>query len=175
MRLKTAGLILLALCLPVCRGQTAPCRVTGTLELRSFRSRVLNNTRYLRIWLPPHYHEAHNRNRRYPVLYLNDGQDVFDACTSIFNRQEWHADETATELIRAGQIPPLIIVGIDNAGRRDRPREYLPYPDDTLQPAVPIVDGKRYPEFLFDEVIPFIHREYRTRNDANSVYLGGSS
>jgi predicted alpha/beta superfamily hydrolase len=175
MRSKTAGLILLTLWLPVCRAQTAACEVTGALELRTFSSRVFHNTRYLRVWLPPHYREAQNRRRRYPVLYLNDGQDIFNACTSIFNRQEWHADETATELIRAGKIPQLIIVGVDNAGKRDRPREYLPYPDDTLQPSVPIVDGKRYPEFLFDEVIPFIDREYRTNRDPASVYLGGSS
>jgi predicted alpha/beta superfamily hydrolase len=110
-----------------------------------------------------------------PVMYLNDGQNLFDACTSIFNALEWRVDEAATALIRSGKIPALIIVGIDNAGKRDRPREYLPYPDDTLTPPVLDVRGKDYPKFLLDEVMPFINREYRTDPDPARTGLGGSS
>lgn len=90
----------------------------------------------LRIWLPPGYNSPDQHSERYPVMYLNDGQDLFDACTSIFNAQEWRVDETATALIQNGKIPALIIVGIDNAGKGDRPKEYLPFPDDTLRPSV---------------------------------------
>ena len=65
------------------------------------------------------------RARHYPVFYLNDGQNLFDPATSYIG-VDWQADEAADRLIREGRIPPLIIVGIDNA-QKDRPREYLPY------------------------------------------------
>lgn len=156
-------------------GEPPRCSVVGDLEVRPFTSRVFHNTRMLRVWLPPGYHDPGQRSERYPVLYLNDGQNLFDACTSAFNAQEWSADETATELIRAGSIPALIIVGIDNAGKKDRPNEYLPFPDDTLKPVMPKVHGKDYPKFLLDEVLPFINREYRTDLDPAKTGLGGSS
>jgi predicted alpha/beta superfamily hydrolase len=159
----------------VAKQEIPHCSVVGDLEVRPFTSKVFHDTRMLRVWLPPGYRSPDHRSERYPVLYLNDGQDLFDACTSIFNRQEWGVDETATELIRSGKVPALIIVGIDNAGKRDRPQEYLPFPDDTLRPAVPRVHGKDYPRFLVDEVMPFINREYRTDPDPANTGLGGSS
>src|SRR2546423_1000740 len=118
--------------IPIAAQDNSDCSVTGELDLRQLTSQVFHNTRTLRVWLPPGYHAADAQNRRYPVLYLNDGQNLFDACTSIFNHQEWRVDETANELIRGGKVPPLIVVGIDNAGGRDRAREYLPYADDSL-------------------------------------------
>ncbi len=151
------------------------CSVAGDLVVRPFTSRVFHNTRMLRVWLPPGYKNPDQRGERYPVMYLNDGQDLFDACTSNFNSREWRVDETATALIQSGKIPALIIVGIDNAGKRDRPKEYLPFPDDTLEPPVPSVRGKDYPKFLLEEVMPFINREYRTDLDPAKTGLGGSS
>src|SRR5580693_1086683 len=156
------------------REQKPKCSVAGHLVLEPLASRVFGNTRMLRVWLPPGY-ESENHAKRYPVLYLNDGQNLFDACTSIFSSDEWQADETATALIQSGKIPPLIIVGIDNAGKRDRPKEYLPFPDDTLKPPVLGVRGKDYPKFLLDEAMPFINREYRTDPDPAKTGLGGSS
>lgn len=129
----------------------------------------------LRVWLPEGYKNSENRDKRYPVLYLNDGQDLFDACTSVFNAQEWQVDEAATDLIRRKKVRPLIIVGIDNAGKTDRPKEYLPFPDETLKPALHEVHGEDYPRFLLDEVVPFVNREYRTDTDPASMGLGGSS
>jgi len=64
----------------------------------------------LRVWLPPGYGSPEHAAERYPVLYLNDGQDLFDACTSLFNSEEWGVDETTTALIQHGKIPPVIIV-----------------------------------------------------------------
>jgi predicted alpha/beta superfamily hydrolase len=147
------------------------CSVVGNLQIVPFTSGVFHNTRMLRVWLPPGYDAE--PSRRYPVLYLNDGQNLFDACTSIFSSDEWGVDETATALIENGKIPPIIIVGIDNAGKRDRPKEYLPFPDETLQPPTPDVYGKDYPTFLLEEVMPFIDRTYRT--DPASIGIGGSS
>ncbi len=94
---------------------------TGDLRLHEFRSRIFRNTRFLRVWLPPGYDDSENSVRRYPVLYLNDGQNLFEPATS-FTGVEWQVDETAERLIREGQVPPMIIVGIDNAGKERIPR-----------------------------------------------------
>jgi len=86
----------------------------GDLRLHEFRSRFFRNTRFLRVWLPPGYDDAENSIKFYPVLYLNDGQNLFEPSTS-FTGVEWQVDETAERLIREGQIPPMIVVEIDNA------------------------------------------------------------
>ncbi len=156
------------------REQKPKCSVAGHLVLEPLASRVFGNTRMLRVWLPPGY-ESENHAKRYPVLYLNDGQNLFDACTSIFSSDEWQADETATALIESGKIPPMIIVGIDNAGKRDRPKEYLPFPDETLTPATPDVHGKEYPRFLLEEVIPLVSKNFRTDDSPDKTGIGGSS
>src|SRR5579872_3208738 len=99
--------------------------VTGDLRLYEFHSRVFHNTRFLRVWLPPGYDDPENAERHYPVLYLNDGQNLFEAATS-FTGVEWQVDETADRLIREGIIAPMMIVGLDNGGK-DRIREYMPH------------------------------------------------
>src|ERR1700690_789588 len=86
---------------------------TGDLRLHEFRSRIFRNTRFLRVWLPPGYDDAENYDRRYPVLYLNDGQNLFETSTA-FAGVEWQVDETADRLIREAAVPPMIIVGMDN-------------------------------------------------------------
>lgn len=144
---------------------------TGDLRLHEFRSHVFRNTRFLRVWLPPGYDDPANADRHYPVLYLNDGQNLFEAATS-FTGVEWQVDETADRLIREGMVPPLIIVGIDNSGK-DRLREYMPH--RSLHSMTLRVYGTRYPTFLFKEVIPFIARNYRVANDPSNTGLGGSS
>lgn len=144
---------------------------TGDLRLHEFRSRVFRNTRFLRVWLPPGYDDAENAGRHYPVLYLNDGQNLFEAATS-FTGVEWQADETADRLIREGSIPPLIIVGIDNTGK-DRIREYMPY--RSMNPMMLRVQGRHYPDFLMKEVMPFVGRNYRVATGAENTGLGGSS
>jgi predicted alpha/beta superfamily hydrolase len=149
--------------------------VIGNVQFLQLRSHVFGNTRTLRVWLPPGYADQRNKRTRFPVLYLNDGQDLFDACTSTYSGLEWRADETATRLVREGKIRPLIIVGIDNAGRRGRAREYLPFPDETLRPPVPHVAGKVYPQFLITEVMPLINRTYRTDPRPANTGIGGSS
>jgi predicted alpha/beta superfamily hydrolase len=144
---------------------------TGDLRLHEFHSRVFRNTRYLRVWLPPEYDDQTNASCRYPVLYLNDGQNLFEAAVS-FTGVEWQVDETAHRLIREGLVPAMIIVGLDNAGK-DRIREYLPH--RSLQPMILRVEGNRYPNFLVNEVMPFIARNYRVAAGAENTGLGGSS
>src|SRR5215469_11733679 len=143
----------------------------GDLRLHEFRSRFFRNTRFLRVWLPPEYDAPENSATRYPVFYLNDGQNLFEPSIS-FTGVEWQVDETAERLITQDQIPPMIIVGIDNAGK-DRFREYMPH--RSLNPMMLRVQGNRYPNFLIKEVMPFIARNYRVASGPENTGLGGSS
>jgi predicted alpha/beta superfamily hydrolase len=148
-----------------------PTSVVGDLRLHEFSSRVYRNTRMLRVWLPTDYTAPENAMRHYPVFYLNDGQNLFDPATA-FAGVDWQADETADRLIREGKIAPLIVVGIDNA-QGDRIREFLPY--RSFNPPVLRPQGKRYPEFLMNEVMPFIYERYRIARGPENTGLGGSS
>jgi predicted alpha/beta superfamily hydrolase len=145
--------------------------IVGDLRLHEFPSRIFHNQRLLRIWLPPRYDADENQNRRYPVFYLNDGQNLFDSSTS-FTGVEWQIDQTADRLIRQEVIRPMIFVGIDNA-REQRLREYLPY--RSISPAVLRPLGVRYPDFLAREVMPFVAQRYRVARGPENTGLGGSS
>jgi predicted alpha/beta superfamily hydrolase len=145
------------------------------LRLHEFTSRTFGNTRTLRVLVPQGYDAAENRGRRYPVLYLNDGQNLFDVSTSVLNPLEWRVDETVDSLTAARRIPPVIIVGIDNAGRRGRFREYFPWVDQYLDPPETDPQGTRYPDFLVDEVLPFVEARYRVARDPRMRGIGGSS
>src|ERR1700686_5315665 len=144
---------------------------TGDLRLHEFYSRISRNTRFLRVWLPPGYDDLANSSRRYPVLYLNDGQNLFEAATS-FTGVEWQVDETSDRLIREGAIAPLIIVGLDNGGE-DRMREYMPY--RSMQLTRLRVQRSRYPNFLLKEVMSFVARNYPLAAGPENTGLGGSS
>jgi predicted alpha/beta superfamily hydrolase len=144
---------------------------TGDLRLHEFRSRIFRNSRFLRVWLPPGYDDAANHTTFYPVLYLNDGQNLFESA-SAFGGVEWQVDETADRLIGEGVVPPMIIVGIDNTGR-DRLREYMPH--RSMHPMMLRVQGKYYPDFLVKEVMPFVEQKYRVATRPEDTGLGGSS
>ena len=109
------------------------------------------------------------------MLYLNDGQNLFDAATSTFTGREWRVDETVRELTATGSIPPIVVVGIDHGGRRERFREYFPWVDRFLDPPEPDPQGARYPAFLVDEVIPFVEARYRVAREPEQRGIGGSS
>ncbi|MGC2183992.1 MAG: alpha/beta hydrolase-fold protein [Terriglobales bacterium] len=145
--------------------------LAGELRLHELQSRIFRNTRQLRVWSPPGYSAPENQGRHYPVFYLNDGQNLFDPATAYIGI-DWQADEAADRLIREGRIPPLIIVGIDNA-QKDRPREYLPY--RSFHPPIMRPQGKRYPDFLLNEVMPFVYQHYRIARGPENTGLGGSS
>ena len=152
-----------------------PAPVAGDLRVHEFRSRVFGNTRNLRVLVPDGYDAAAQRERRYPVLYLNDGQNLFDAATAVLNPLEWRVDETLRDLTASATVPPMVVVGIDNAGRRNRFKEYFPWVDEFLSPPEPDPQGTRYPDFLVDEVLPFIEARYRVSRDAAGRGIGGSS
>jgi predicted alpha/beta superfamily hydrolase len=155
---------------PVVAVVAAPI-VAGQLRIHQFKSKIFGNKRMLRVWLPPAYDAPENRGRRYPVLYLNDGQNLFEASTS-YTGVEWQVDESAARLIHEGRIAPLIVVGIDNA-QGERMREYVPYRSADIPEKR--VEGKQYPEFLLKEVFPYVARRYRVARGAENTGLGGSS
>jgi enterochelin esterase-like enzyme len=152
-------------------GNESSLELGGELRLHELQSRVFRNTRMLRVWLPPGYSAPENQGRHYPVFYLNDGQNLFDPATAYIG-VDWQADEAAACLIRENRIPPLILVGIDNA-QKDRAREYLPY--RSFNPPVMRPLGKRYPDFLLHEVMPFLYQHYRISRGPENTGLGGSS
>jgi predicted alpha/beta superfamily hydrolase len=144
--------------------------ITGDVRTHDhFRSQRLGNERKLLVWLPPGYET--DANNRYPVLYLHDGQNVFDAATSFAG--EWRADEAATRLIEQHKIEPIIIVAIENAGAA-RIAEYTPTADATCGAGAG-GKGEAYAKFLIEEVKPFVDRTYRTQGDRDHTAVGGSS
>lgn len=147
--------------------------VVADLRLHKFKSDVFGNTRTLRVLVPPRYNR--DRNKKYPVLYLNDGQNLFHVRTAQSKWSEWGVDETYKDLLAYREIEPIIIVGIDNAGKSGRANEYLPYYDKYLTPPLPNPQGENYPQFITDEVMPFIEGKYRVKKGAEFTGLGGAS
>ncbi len=131
-----------------------------------FPSEHLGNTRTLSVYLPPGYGD--DPDRRYPVFYLHDGQNLFDPATA-FGGVPWAADETAERLIRAGAIEPVILVGVANTDRRLE--EYGPRAVRRRMPGPDFA----YARFLVGEVKPFIDRTYATKPGREHTAGGGSS
>jgi len=132
-----------------------------------FRSRFLRNQRDLIVYTPPCYDDQ--PARRFPALYLHDGQNLFDGATSFIPGQDWHVGQTADSCINSGAIEPLIIVGMYNT--KARIREYTP----THVPKLGGGRADRYAKFLLQEVKPFIESEYRTLSGPKQTGMGGSS
>ncbi|HEY3929629.1 MAG TPA: alpha/beta hydrolase-fold protein [Candidatus Koribacter sp.] len=147
--------------------------VTGDVEIVPFTSKIFGNTRNLRILLPPGYRVMQNRHSRYPVMYMQDGQNLYDVATTPFG-QEWQVDETIQLLWSEKKIAPMIIVGIDNAGEK-RAEEYLPYRDEKFSPQVTQPRAADYARFLIEEVMPYVEQHYRVKTGPENTGLGGSS
>ena len=143
--------------------------VLGELEIITINSKVFRNIRNLRVWLPANYFAPVNRNKHYPVLYMQDGQNLFDEATAFHH--EWKFDETVQFLTGSMLIHPMIVVGIDNTPRGGN--EYLPYPDADNE--TQDVHGKQYGDFVINEVMPLIQKKYRVLLGAHNTGLGGSS
>src|SRR5271166_6986063 len=150
--------------------------VIGILEIVPFYSKTFHNTRMLRVWLPANYLSPFNAHRSYPVMYMQDAQNLFDEATS--SAGEWHVDETVEHLVGSFKIPPMIVVGIDNAGDK-RGSEYLPYYDPHNKqygtPDEKDLRGKDYATFLLTEVMPFVEKRYRCSLGVMNTGIGGSS
>jgi enterochelin esterase-like enzyme len=132
-----------------------------------FRSRFLRNQRDLIVYVPPGYDEQ--PQRRFPVLYLHDGQNLFDRGTA-FGGQDWNVHGAADSLIQAGSLEPIIIVGVYNTGK-SRIYEYTP----TKVPKLGGGRADRYAKFLLQEVMPFVNQQYRALPEPSQTGIGGSS
>jgi predicted alpha/beta superfamily hydrolase len=171
------ALTFIILCLSAAAStQAADCEstVNGDLRIHPLTSRIFNNTRSIRVLLPPGYDAPENKSKRYPVLYMLDGQNLFDACLSDVSHAEWQLDETVYRLIREKAIPEMIVVGVDHMGVK-RAYEFLPYRDTLGNPDMEEPAGKRFPDFLATEVLPFVDEQYRTLTGHDNTGVGGSS
>jgi predicted alpha/beta superfamily hydrolase len=152
---------------------SAHAPVTPTLPARvnlhpQFHSRFLPDDRDVTVYVPPQYEQQ--PERRFPVLYLHDGQNLFDPGTSFVPGRTWSVAETADEIIRAGAVQPLIIVGIANTGDR-RLAEYTPVPDWKMGGG----EADKYGRLITEELMPYIHANYRTLHGREHTGMGGSS
>jgi len=135
---------------------------------RGFESRYLPDKRDVIVYLPPGYDRE--PGRAYPVLYMQDGQNLFDPRTSYIPGQTWRVREQADAAIREGAVEPLVIVGIYNTGDR-RLAEYTPERDWQMGGG----EANSYGLLLTRELMPWIARRYRVRTEREATGLGGSS
>ncbi len=135
-----------------------------TILNNAFLIPQLGRTRRIWIYLPPSYQTS---TRRFPVLYLQDGQNLFDRATSFSG--EWEVDETLNRLAAAGD-GGCIVVGIDNDGAQ-RLNEYSAWNN----PAYGGGEADRYTRFIVETLKPYIDANYRTQPDRLSTGIGGSS
>lgn len=169
---KTTTIILSALSL-VCCSSPESC-VVGNLDIyEDFQSQHVA-PRTVRVWTPADY----DPEQKYEVIYMHDGQNLFDASIT-WNQQEWGVDECITTLLAAGGIRPCIVVGVDNISEI-RYEEY--YPSAICSEIAPGVLpeefkplGDEYLRFLVEEVKPFIDSNYSTLTDASHTFVAGSS
>ena len=147
---------------PVVKKHSASVHVT--IPDTAFYMPQLKRTRRIWVYLPPGYRAS---GRTYPVLYMHDGQNLFDNATSYAG--EWGIDEFLDSIARR-HGKEVIVVGIDN-GLGKRMNEYNPYSFQQFGPG----EGDRYVDFLVKTLKPYIDRHYRTRSDKANTFIAGSS
>jgi predicted alpha/beta superfamily hydrolase len=134
--------------------------IVGTVKYQTgLQGDGLKYPRDLIVWLPPSY--GKEPTRRFPVLYMHDGQNIIDPSTSFIG-YDWRIDEMADSLIRTGAMQEIIVVGINNSP--DRMPEYS---DTDL--------GRSYARFVVHTVKPLIDSLYRTIPDRSHTAVMGSS
>lgn len=142
--------------------------LNGSFRIHSsFRSKFLKHDRDVIVYLPPGYDDS--PQLRYPVCYMHDGQNLFDPATA-FGGTDWQLHRIAEDLIRKGEISPLIIVGINNAGEA-RMLEYTHVGRNGRRGGL----ARDYGRAIVGELKPLIDAEYRTRPEPRFTTLGGSS
>lgn len=143
-----------------------PSTVVG--ELRTHFVSSISPSRWVRVLLPTSYSVS---DQRFPVLYMLDGQNVFDRNTSAVG-MEWGIDETLAEWTAKGSSWHMIVVAIDNSAQRFD--EYTPI-EHELQARRVGGKSERFLRWVVQTLKPQIDREYRTRTDRESTWIGGSS
>lgn len=147
-----------------------PLKVTGDVrrvQVAGFGA-TRGTPRDVMVWLPPGYDSAANANAKYPVIYLHDGQNLFEDRPG--GPQEWKADEIATSLLSKRLISPVIIVAVPNSGAT-RNSEYMPID------AIPEIraDADLHVSWLLSEVMPRVERSFRIKTGHENTAIGGSS
>ena len=144
---------------------TAPCTLSGDIRAHAVSGRTVL------VRLPLGYDLPANKGRRYPVFYLQDGQNLFDGATAFIGGQEWRADETVNDLEKNHSIEPVILVAIYNAGA-ERTNEYTPARSAKYNTGG---GADTYGDWLSGTLKPFVDKTYRTQADAAHTAIGGSS
>ncbi len=157
------------------------------VRLENFFSKFIS-PHHVDIWLP----EGYSGEQKYAVLYMHDGQMLFDSATT-WNGQEWGVDEILSQLIKEKKIKPTIVVGVWNAGKArhaeyfpQKPFESLPiaYRDSLVEQAkrdeqsllfVNNIHSDNYLKFITQELKPYIDRHYSTHSNKDNTYMAGSS
>ena len=151
-------------------GATLAHTLTGDIRFqKAFQSKFLPFPHDLIVYLPPDYEQG--AHHRYPVLYMQDGQNLFDGATSFFPGRERHFDEIAQTLISERSIRPLIIVGV-YSNALNRVDEYTPTRSSANNRGG---QADLYGRMLIEEIKPFIDSHYRTLPDRSNTALGGWS
>lgn len=130
----------------------------------SFPAKSLNTTKQISIYLPPSYEKS---KKRYPVIYMNDGESLFDQAYTD-NGKEWKLDEVLDTLNQKGK-GEFIIIGISSGERRFA--EYSPYATKNLKEP----KGKAYLSFIINDLLPYINENFRTKKGPKNTSIGGSS
>ncbi len=144
-----------------------PSTINGNvIYLESFFIPQLNRYRTIRLYLPPEYETS---GKNYPVLYMHDGQNLFDEATSFAG--EWKVDETLNNLFNENRMNGIIVVGIDNDSSK-RFDEYSPWRNDQYNAGS---EGQAYIDFIVNTLKPWIDKNYRTLTGSENTAIAGSS
>jgi predicted alpha/beta superfamily hydrolase len=144
---------------------------TGVVRVQVAGGPVSPFKRDVLVWLPPGYDKPENAGAKYPVLYMHDGQNLFQKHPAV--PAEWRADETAAALVEAGKVAPMIIVGIPHMGGQARYTEYAPFAAKRLESVTP--RGDEYVGLIVGEIMPRIERQFRVKTGPANTVIGGAS
>jgi len=148
-----------------------------TVDYHGFKSGYIEPIN-VDVWLPKGY----SKDKKYAVLYMHDGQNLFDSLRNTYNYSEWHVDEILTDLMDKGEVRETIVVGIWNQAEK-RYAQYFPqkvyeilpgYIKDTLGSQL-VVYSDNYLKFITKELKPFIDKEFSTLPDEENTFVAGSS
>lgn len=157
--------VLALLCLAACDSEPLPPSASANVEiLAPLTMTQLDRKRTIRVYLPPDYARS---DARYPVLYMHDGQNLFDDATAYSG--EWGVDETLNGLAATSNLE-LIVVGIDNGGEK-RMNELSPWPNEEFGDA----EGDAYMDFIINQVKPMVDQNYRSLASREHTAIMGSS
>ncbi len=145
------------------------------MEIVPFESKIYHETRTLRVLVPANYFSPHNTHRSYPVLYMQDGQNLFDEATS--HSGEWHMDETVEHLVVASKFRRC---SWSASIMRRQAQLRVSAVSDAHNDKGGVADeksvhGTEYARFVITEVMPFIEKRYRVAAGAMNTGIGGSS